>query len=77
MDFRSLFTPLGSEYCDYFYILSVFFFVLFVITTITVLMQFFGKRKLKLSESVILITQPLMLYFINRLYYSMCAGSLV
>ena len=78
MNIKSLFEPLGKEYCDYFYILSIFFFVIFVLTTVSVLMKCLGKKKsgLKLSDCVILITQPLMLYFINRLYYSMCVGSL-
>ena len=77
MDIKSLFEPLGAQYCDYFYLLSIFFFVIFVITTVTILMKCFSKKKgLKLTDCDILITQPLMLYFINRLYYSMCVGSL-
>ena len=77
MNIKSFFEPLGVEYCDYFYVLSIIFFVIFVITTITVIMKCFSKKKgMKLSDCFILITQPLMLYFINRLYYSMCVGSL-
>lgn len=74
---NSLFGPLGPKYCDYFYFLTIFFFVIFVITTVTVLMKCLNKKSgLKLTDCFILITQPLMLYFINRLYYSMCLGSL-
>ncbi len=77
MNLQSLFGPLGPQYCDYFYFLTVFFFIIFVITTLTVLMKCFSKKRgLKLTDCFILITQPLMLYFINRLYYSMCMGSL-
>ena len=77
MNLKSLFGPLGPQYCDYFYFLTVFFFIVFVVTTLTVLMKCFSKKRgLKLTDCFILITQPLMLYFINRLYYSMCMGSL-
>lgn len=76
MDFKSLFSPLGQQYCDYFYFLSVLFFLIFVFTTFTVIIKCFDKKGMKLTDSIILITQPLMLYFINRLYYSMCIGSL-
>ena len=77
MNIKSLFGPLGPQYCDYFYFLTIFFFVIFVLTTVTVLMKCFNKKNgLKLTDCFILITQPLMLYFINRLYYSMCLGSL-
>ena len=35
-----------------------------------------GKNKMKLSEMVVVVSQPLLLYFINRLNYSMCVGAL-
>jgi hypothetical protein len=39
-------------------------------------MSFVGKKSMKLTDALIIVTQPLLLYFINRLYYSMCVGSL-
>ena len=45
-----------------------------VISVLLSLVQ--GKNKMKLSEMVMVVSQPLLLYFINRLYYSMCVGSL-
>ncbi len=76
MNIKELFNPLSHKYCDYFYFLSVIFFVLFLFTIIICGMSFFQKKSMKLSDSIILITQPLILYFINRLYYSMCVGAL-
>ena len=71
------FNPLGQQYCSYFYYLSIIFFVLTLIAVGTVLNKMFSKKKgMKLTDAVIVITQPLLLYFINRLYYSMCVGSL-
>ena len=76
MDIKSFFAPLGPQYCDYFWILSIFFFVVFLFTAFMVLTKCFSKKGMKLTDCFILLTQPLMLYFINRLYYSMCVGSI-
>lgn len=76
MNLNELFAPLGKQYCKYFYFLTVFFFALFVFSCLSVLSTLFNKGSLKMADSMILITQPLLLYFINRLYYSMCMGSL-
>ena len=76
MNVQSLFMPISKKYCDYFYILSIIFFVLFLATSIVGIMSLFDKKGMKLADVLILVTQPLILYFINRLYYSMCVGSL-
>ena len=33
-------------------------------------------KKVAVQETVIVLLQPFLLYFINRLYFSMCVGSL-
>lgn len=76
MNVKDLFRPLSQKYCDYFYFLSVIFFVLFLFAVIVSVMSFFDKKSLKLTDALVLITQPLVLYFINRLYYSICVGAL-
>ena len=76
MNVKDLFSPLSQKYCDYFYFLSVIFFVLFLFAVIVRVMSFFDKKSLKLTDALVLITQPLVLYFINRLYYSICVGAL-
>lgn len=73
---ESLFGPLKSEYCNYFYILEIFFFVITILMAITVVRSFFTKKPMTLETSVNLIMGPLVAYFINRLYYSMCVNSL-
>jgi hypothetical protein len=73
----NIFSPLGPQYCNYFYYLTVFFFSMFVFTAVVVLKSvFMDKKKMKISNIMIILTQPLLLYFVNRLYYSMCVGSL-
>jgi len=76
MNVKDLFSPLNHQYCDYFYFLSILFFVFFVLAAFQVVMSFFSKKQMKLTDCLILVTQPLLLYFINRLYYSMCVGAL-
>ena len=73
---QNLFTPLSKKYCDYFYILSIIFFGLFVIALFTIFASMFDKKPMPASNALILLSQPLILYFINRLYYSMCVNSL-
>ena len=76
MNVQDLFSPLSHKYCDYFYFLSVIFFVLFLFAAITCIMSLFEKKSIKMTDALVLMTQPLILYFINRLYYSMCVGAL-
>ena len=76
MNVKDLFSPLNQQYCDYFYFLSVIFFVFFLLAAANVIMSFVGKKSMKLTDALIIVTQPLLLYFINRLYYSMCVGAL-
>ena len=73
----TLFSPLGPQYCNYFYYLTVFFFAMFVFSAVVILKSFFtDKKTMKATDVVMILTQPLLLYFVNRLYYSMCVGSL-
>lgn len=73
----SLFSPLGPQYCNYFYYLTVFFFSMFVFSAVVIVKTFFtDKKSMKAVDIVMILSQPLLLYFINRLYYSMCIGSL-
>ena len=67
----NLFSPLGRQWCAYFYWLTVFAFILFVIalanTSVLVL-----KGKAKMVNGLIALLTPFLLYFNNRLLYTMC-----
>lgn len=74
------FTPLDKSSCVYFLILTIIFFVAFVVILFSqVLYIIFNFKKLT-SRSVlirILFTFNLLLgYFVNRLLYSICISSL-
>ena len=71
-----LFSPVGKEWCMYFYFLSVFAFVFFAIAVLS-LFRIIHERTAKLdgSTSFLMIFQPFLLYFVNRIFYSMCVNS--
>ena len=69
------FSPLGKEYCAYFYIVSVIIFVVLIIALITSLITIIKSKKK--TNHTLLITNIFTLalvYFQNRLLYSMCVN---
>jgi len=73
---NTLFGPLDARYCNYFYYLSIFFFAVFAFAVVNVLLKLFKNKKVDATETFVVLLQPLLVYFINRLYFSMCVGAL-
>jgi len=75
----STFGPLGKQYCDWFYWLSVISLILFVISIVSVLYTLiFTGEKLSTSLLLNLLTVSFVYfipYFENRLLYTMCNNS--
>ena len=74
--FDSLFSPLDKSYCDYFYFLSVIFYVLFIIAIALYLVRLFTNKKTDSRmfwEMFIICSYYFVFYFQNRLLYSMCS----
>ena len=72
---QSLFSPYGRQYCSYFYglmVISLLYLLLHIVTTIYLLF----KNKLKPYDGFLGLFLPFLMYFTNRLSYSMCMGSL-
>lgn len=72
---QSLFSPYGREYCNYFYalmVISLLYLLLVIVSTIYLLF----KNKLKPYDGFLGLILPFLMYFTNRLSYSMCTGSL-
>ena len=74
------FGPLSKEYCLYFYVLSVFFGVVFVIAILALIFAMFRHFK-KITPFMVfnmlsLLANILLAYFVNRLLYTMCVGSI-
>ena len=74
------FGPLNKEYCFYFYFLSIVFglaFVLLAIGTLMAVIKDYKKLDLKIMFNLILLLiNAFLVYFVNRLLYSMCSKSL-
>jgi hypothetical protein len=69
---RNLFSPLGREYCVYFYWLTIIAFILFFLALIDTVMRVIKGRG-RLFNGIVALLAPFLLYFNNRLLYSMCA----
>lgn len=72
-----LFGAIGKEYCMYFYFLSVLAFIAFIIALVSVIRLMASNKKLPISTAVLVVFQPFLVYFVNRIFYSMCVNSLV
>lgn len=66
-----LFSPLDRRFCDYFYYLQVFSFILFLFTLLSVVMLLVNK-KIRWDIAIYSILYPFIMYFTHRLFYSMC-----
>jgi len=70
------FSALGTNYCDYFFYLTVINFILLIYILLSALYVFLFDKKKETLFQIILISLPTFLaYFTNRLLYSMCVGS--
>ena len=74
------FGPLSSEYCNYFYVLSILFalygvMILFVLFGY-ILMNFNKLNYSTISISIFAILNAFIVYFANRLLYTMCVYSI-
>lgn len=72
-----LFSPLGKEWCMYFYFLSVLAYVSFVVAVVFVIFSLVKKgRTMTFLTGFTVIFHPFLLYFVNRMFYSICVNSL-
>ena len=73
------FSPLGKQYCNYFYYVSIISFIMLVIAVLSLVFTLVlskSKDKMLLMHSIPAFISLLLSYFTNRLLYSMCVGSL-
>ena len=71
-----LFGPIGKEYCMYFYFLSVFAYILFIMALVSGMMMAMKGKVKNMLNAFIVVFQPFLLYFVNRIFYSICVNSL-
>ena len=80
-DFMSnYFGPLSKEYCMYFYLMSIFFFIIMMMGLVGVVSTIILKPKqvnvMFFINSVMLMMNSILAYFVNRLLHTMCANSI-
>lgn len=77
---NNLFSPLDKSSCAYFLIISVLFFIIFIIMLggeIWFIVRNFSKLTFRnVTSGVIILFNIFLAYFVNRLLYSMCSKSL-
>ncbi len=66
-----LFSPLGKEYCMYFYYLTITAFV-FLALAVMKESHLIMKGKSDVLPAVLTLLSPALLYINNRLLYTMC-----
>lgn len=75
-----LFSPLGKEWCLYYFILLVITFVVFLISLVTSIGSLFTAKRLTFvgffKNTFVPILTNFVLYLIARLSYSICVGAL-
>ena len=70
---QTFFSPLSKEYCAYFYYLTVFAFI-FLVLAIGQALYAVVEGDVNVFSAILALFGPFLLYFNNRLLYSMCAG---
>jgi ABC-type transport system involved in cytochrome bd biosynthesis fused ATPase/permease subunit len=75
-----IFGPLGTEACNYFYFLTGFAFISIIIFIISAVFMFITKPKTinssTLFNSLLLLLNLLIAYFVNRVFYNICRKTL-
>ena len=76
----TFFGPLSKDSCLYFYILTILCFISLVIVLLTeiyFIIMHYNKLNLKAFQRwVLILCNVFIAYFVNRLFYTMCAKSL-
>ena len=73
--YNQLFSPLGKEWCAYFLYLMYFSFAALVITVLASIYDILQKKpKFGVSQYLFSIINAGVMYFVNRLMYSICVN---
>jgi hypothetical protein len=76
----TFFGPLDKSVCVYFLIVSVVFFISLIVVSISeilFLMKNYSRIDVRMiTVGVLVLFNVFLAYFINRMFYNMCTGSL-
>jgi hypothetical protein len=73
-DFNSLFSPMNKKYCGLFHAISVFYFLIMIMSIISLIFLFkdIKRNKHVIVNSFIVILMLGVNYIYNRLLFNMC-----
>jgi hypothetical protein len=73
-DFNSLFAPMNKKYCDLFYGISVFYFILMLSSIVSLIFLFkdIKRNKFLIVNSIVIVVMLGINYIYNRLLFNMC-----
>jgi hypothetical protein len=81
--YNTFFGPLNSDACVYFLFMSALFFVILILVLASEIIYIFSSlysgRKFTfrdLRNGILILCNLFLAYFVNRLFYTMCAKSL-
>ena len=72
---QTFFSPYGRDYCLYFYVLMIVAFIYLAIALFESV-RLLLEGELSILQAIMGMLGPFMHYFLSRLLYSMCEGSL-
>ena len=73
-DFNNLFSPMDKKYCELFHAISVFYFLIMIMSVISLIFLFkdIKRNKYVIANSVIVVLMLGVNYIYNRLLFNMC-----
>lgn len=80
MDFASIYGPLDKQSCIYFSALTIFFFMILILTFFAELFflmkNYKSVTRMNIVNGILVLFNIFIAYFVNRLLYNMCNRSL-
>jgi hypothetical protein len=73
-DFNNLFSPMNKKYCDLFYGISVFYFLMMIVSIVSLIFLFrdIKRNKFLIVNSAVVVAMLGINYIYNRLLFNMC-----
>ena len=73
-DFNNLFSPMNNKYCDLFYGIYVFYFLMMIVSIVSLIFLFkdIKRNKYLIVNSAVVVTMLGINYIYNRLLFNMC-----
>ena len=73
-DFNNLFSPMDKKYCELFHARSVFYFLIMIMSVVSLIFLFkdIKRNKYVIANSIIVVLMLGVNYIYNRLLFNMC-----